>query len=443
MKKLFIFLIFTCIIQNDMRAIDPTNIKYSVLENGMQVVLVKKDFQNIISHTVFYKVGGLDDFYGKAGLAHFLEHLMFNSTTNHKAGELVQFFDDNGIQYNASTSYDVTMYYEIARKDLLENLMSFEADRMVNLVLKDDEIAKELAVIKEERRMRVDDVPTQQFNEQAMQLYYNNNSYGQSLIGSVNDLHAIQNDDLRNFHKRYYNPKNAILVIVGDIDFDETMKLIKKHYGVLKNRDQETKGYFRDTQFSKKMLQDNFELKRNYNTETSTYLHITTAPSSSENLTDGVAADFLSYYLNQGENMLNQKLVDEMQIASDVSIEYDSLGQAGSPFTISIDLVDKSKFNEVQAYIDNFTQNILGNMPKQNEFDRIKNLFITDKIYSEDDISNISMLYGRGLIAGIKLSDINNYHDLLKSIKISDLESVATKIFKDTPILRASLAGNI
>ena len=141
------------------------NIHYAVLANGMRVVIIKKDFQNIISHSIFYDVGGLNDFFGKAGLAHFLEHLMFRSTVNQKSGNLINFFDRNGVRYNAGTSFEFTVYYEVARRELLADLMRFESDRMMNLILKDDEITKERAIVKEERRMRVDDVPEEKFLE--------------------------------------------------------------------------------------------------------------------------------------------------------------------------------------------------------------------------------------------------------------------------------------
>ena len=444
MNKIYILiLLFFSLIFNpqSLIAVNSKNIHYATLANGMRVVIVKKDFQNIISHSVFYDVGGLNDFFGKAGLAHFLEHLMFRSTINQKSGNLINFFDRNGVRYNAGTSFEFTVYYEVARLELLADLMRFESDRMMNLILKNDEIAKELAIVKEERRMRVDDVPEEKFLEQFLEIYYNNNSYGQSLIGSINDLNATQNQDFRDFYKKHYNPKNAVLVIVGNVDFDSTMNLVNKYYGVLKNRDFDVKNYYRATDFTKSFLQDGFELKKDSKNKNSNYYYLTVAPTFFNGMKNGVLADFLSYFIVYGNNMLRKKLVEELKIASDVSVQYDAFAKSGAPFLIKITLVDNGKLNRLKDFMYDFFKNITCESINQSELSRLKKLFITNKIYQDDDIEMISMFYGRGLLSGLKISELENYKKSVNNISVNDVKNIISKVFVQNSSITGILLG--
>ena len=417
------------------------NIHYAVLANGMRVVIIKKDFQNIISHSVFYDVGGLNDFFGKAGLAHFLEHLMFRSTINQKSGNLINFFDRNGVRYNAGTSFEFTFYYEVARRELLADLMRFESDRMMNLILKDDEITKERAIVKEERRMRVDDVPEEKFLEQMLEVYYNNNYYGHSLIGPINDLNATQNQDFRDFYKKYYNPKNAVLVIVGDVDFDSTMKLVNQYYGILKNRDFDVKNYYRAIDFTKSFLQDGFELRKKSKNKNSNYYYLTVAPTFYSSIKKGVLADFLSYFFVYGNNMLRKKLVEDLKIASDISIQYDPFSKNGSPFIIKITLADNGKLNLLKDFMHDFFKNISHESIDSNEIQRLKKLFITNKIYQDDDIELVSIFYGRGLLSGLQISDLENYKKSLNNISKKDIKKIISKIFVQNTSMTGILLG--
>lgn len=434
MRRVFSFfllvfstLFFCC----DVGAKENDGIHYATLKNGMRVLLMKRDFQNIVSHSVFYDVGGLNDFFGKAGIAHFLEHLMFRSTKNQESGKLINFFDKNGVRYNAGTGFEFTVYYEVARKELLENLMQFESDRMMNLIVKDDEIAKERAIVKEERRMRVDDVPDEKFLEKMSELYYNNNSYGQSLIGSINDLNATENQDFRSFYKRYYNPKNAVLVIVGNVDFADTMRLVNKYYGELENRRSEdalSSGY-RATDFNKNFLQGGLELRADSKNQNSNYYYLTVAPSFFHGMKDGVLADFLSYFIVHGDNMLYRKLVEEMKIALDVSVQYDAFSKDGAPFLIKITLANNGRLNQLKDFLDDFFRNIIHYSIDAKELERLKGLFIANKIYQDDNIEMVSMFYGRGLLSGLKISEIENYKRFIDGISARDVSHMISRVF--------------
>ena len=424
LKKIIFFIVFF-----SLKSFATDNLHHFKLKNGMEVLLIPDNKTELVMHSVFYKVGGLQDFYGKAGLAHFLEHLMFRATKNYKSGELINFFDNNGLFYNAATGHELTFYYELGRKELLEDLMKFESDRMKNLILKDDEINKEREIVKEERRMRVDNVPEEQFLEKLSSIYYNNGYYGQSLIGSMNDLNAISNQDFRNFYYKYYNPNNAILVINGNFEIQKTKKLIEKYYGRLQNnKDNKLSGYYRNDKpdLSKENLR--FE-QQNKNLSQSSYFYMTNGGTfRSKKNNNGFVNEFLAYIIQNGDKMLTKKLVEEKKIASQISLQYDPYGYDRSPFLIKITPTDDSKIKEIDEFMKNFFQSNKNIIDKK-ELQRLKNLYIGQNIYAMDNLQSKNLIYGQALLAGLKPDIINNMDKHIKKITVKDVNNAYKEFF--------------
>ena len=136
------------------------------LGNGMQVVVIPDHRAPVVTHMVWYKVGAADEPKGKAGIAHFLEHLMFKGTSNHPVGEFSQLVRANGGDENAFTTQDYTAYFQRIAKERLALVMELEADRMQNLVLTDENVLPELKVVQEERRERIENDPSGLLAEQ-------------------------------------------------------------------------------------------------------------------------------------------------------------------------------------------------------------------------------------------------------------------------------------
>jgi zinc protease len=442
MLKKILFLILVSIISQTLYSKD--FLEHFKLKNGLEVLLVPDNKTELVMHSVFYKVGGLQDFYGKAGLAHFLEHLMFNSTKNHKRGELVDFFDKNGTIYNAATGNELTFYYELGGKNLLEDFIRFESDRMKNLLLNDEEINREREIIKEERRMRVDNIPEEKFLEKLLNIFYNNDYYGVSLIGSMNDLHSILNQDFRNFYYKYYNPSNAILVIAGNFDLKKTKILIDKYYGILKNDEVDLSNYYKNLnpELPSKTKNLFFE-ERDKNIKQSNYYYLTTAPTfSSKNKKEGFAAELLSYVIENGDNMLKKKLVEDMKIASNVSIQYNSFGSDNSPFLIKITPVDNSKIHEIKDFMNDFFKN-QKTIISEEELKRLKNLYIGQNIYMMDSLHNKAMMYGQIMLSGMDPKLMNDFKNYIENVTISDIEEIYKKVFVENSYIVGILSGKL
>ena len=211
----------------------PYPISTKTLENGMQIVVVEDRRAPVVTHMVWYKVGGADEPIKKSGIAHFLEHLMFKGTTNYPDGEFSKIVASLGGQENAFTSQDYTAYYQRVSKEHLPLLMKMEADRMTNLILSDDAVNTERDVVLEERKSRVDNSPAAQLGEITDAALFMAHPYGIPIIGWQHEIESLDREDALDFYKQFYDPKNAILIVAGDIDLEEVTQLTQDTYAVI------------------------------------------------------------------------------------------------------------------------------------------------------------------------------------------------------------------
>lgn len=201
------------------------------LSNGMQVVVVPNNRMPVVTHMVWYKVGGADEPLGKSGMAHFFEHLMFKGTHAYPNDVFSRTVSRNGGQENAFTSRDYTAYYQTIAKDRLEKMMEMEADRMTNLTLTSEQVERERKVILEERSQRTDNNPSAILREHVNAALFMNHPYRRPVVGWEHEVRALSIDDLKTFYKRWYAPANAILVVAGDITAAELKPMAERTYG--------------------------------------------------------------------------------------------------------------------------------------------------------------------------------------------------------------------
>lgn len=205
-----------------------------LLDNGMEMVVIPDHRAPIVTHMVCYKVGSADDPLGKSGVAHFVEHLMFKAaTTNHAAGELGRAVSATGGSINAFTFCDYTAYVETVAPSALEQMMRFEADRMLNLILNDEDIKTERDVILEERRSDIDTDPQAVLEEQVAAMLWQNQPYRIPIIGWMQEMEKLNLTDAKAFYDKHYTPNNAVLVVAGDVEPEAVKAQAEKTYGKL------------------------------------------------------------------------------------------------------------------------------------------------------------------------------------------------------------------
>jgi zinc protease len=189
-----------------------------VLPNGLQLLLLEDHKAPVAVCQVWYRVGARNETAGETGLSHLLEHMMFKGTPSVAPEEYSHVIQRNGGQLNAFTSQDYTTYFAMLASDRIGVVFELEADRMANLILKDDLFGLERDVVKEERRLRTENEPVSDFFEQLSAAAYTTHPYGQPVIGWMEDLNRLTTEDLRHYYQTYYVPNNAVLVVVGDFD---------------------------------------------------------------------------------------------------------------------------------------------------------------------------------------------------------------------------------
>lgn len=228
MKKVTLFVALLCSF-----AAQAQNIKFIEydLPNGLHVILHEDHSTPIVAVTVLYHVGSKNEQVGRTGMAHFFEHLLFEGSENIGRGEYAKYVENAGGGLNANTTQDRTFYYDLMPSNQLELGLWLESERMLHAKVENKGIETQREVVKEEKRMRYDNQPYGSLLPEALKHAYKKHPYAWSPIGSMEDLNAAKDEDFVNFYKTFYVPNNAVLSLAGDMNVEETKKLIAKYFG--------------------------------------------------------------------------------------------------------------------------------------------------------------------------------------------------------------------
>ena len=210
--------------------------QYTSSRNGLKVVLKSDTTSEVVTFIILYKVGSRNEAVGYTGSTHFLEHLMFKDTKNHKAKDGTGFdsvFKPLGNMVNANTWFDRTMYYECVPSDKLEVCVEFEADRMRNLLLTQSDHDSEMTVVRNELE-RGETEPNEMMTNQVFATIFREHPYHHPTIGWRSDVEGMPLSRLKQFHEEFYWPNNATIFILGNFDELHALKLINKYFGKVK-----------------------------------------------------------------------------------------------------------------------------------------------------------------------------------------------------------------
>ena len=314
------------------------------LSNGLTVLLHEDHTVPLISYQTWFRVGSKNEQPGLTGLAHLFEHMMFRGAKRYSGEQLDTMLQANGATNNAFTTNDYTGYYENLPSSKLELVIDIESDRMENLKINAENLTAELAVVKEERRMRVDNNPMGMLRESLFGTAFRVHPYKWPVIGYMTDLDHVNVENAQAFHKTFYSPNNAIVVVAGDFDSGQAKKLIEKYYGGIPMQTLPTATRLMEpalsaarTQFLSKPVQS-IQFVVSYQT-----------PKNGED--DTYALDLLSNIMGSGDSSrLHQRLVYKDQIASNVSVYNQTLQEAGL-FQIYVSLKPGQDFGKAQRAV--------------------------------------------------------------------------------------------
>lgn len=203
------------------------------LDNSLSLIIWEDHQAPVAAYHTWFKVGSADETPGRTGMAHLFEHLMFKETRNLAEGEFDRTLESNGVSTNAATWADWTYYRENLPAGKLELVMRLEADRMENMILSARQLGAEREVVMNERLLRVENDPEGKASEVLYDLHYKGHPYGHPTIGWMEDIKAITLEECVAFHRYYYSPANASIILVGDVDTHEVLELAKRYYGHL------------------------------------------------------------------------------------------------------------------------------------------------------------------------------------------------------------------
>jgi zinc protease len=214
-------------------AVRPPKLQYNIttLPNGLTVITSEDHSTPIVHLNLTYHVGSKNEKPGRTGFAHLFEHLMFKGSKNVLPEAHTSYVASVGGQSNAYTTDDETVFWETVPSQYLPMILWLEADRMATLRIDKDTFANEREVVKEERRMRVDNQPYGRLNEIIYDQAFTVHPYKHATIGSMEDLEAASIDDVRDFYHTFYVPANATLTLVGDFDGVQLMQLVTQYLG--------------------------------------------------------------------------------------------------------------------------------------------------------------------------------------------------------------------
>ena len=396
------------------------------LDNGLHVILKKDTRAPVVTSHIWYKIGSVDESSGKTGLSHALEHMMFKGTKKNPRGKFSEVISKLGGKENAFTSKDYTAYYQTLPSQYLEDAIKLESDRMSNLVVSKEDFLKEIEVIKEERRLRTDDQPEGIAYEQLYASAYNNSAYHDPIIGWMEDLHNMTEKDIFNWYKSWYAPNNATAVIVGDIDFDKTFKLVEKYYGNKKNIKIDNRvERVEPEQFGEKNISIVIPEKPSY---LITGYKVPSLNTKNIEKWECYALSVLSGILSSGPNSRLQKvLIREKKLASYADSGFSMFSRKDPLFLIDVNPMVGRKISDIEIEIELIIQELKSKLVTQKELDRIKAQVLASEVYQQDSIDYQARILGMVKTSVGDTRIIKKYTANINSVTADQVRKVAKK----------------
>ncbi|MGR3483815.1 MAG: M16 family metallopeptidase [Paracoccaceae bacterium] len=400
----------------------------ATLDNGMEVVVIEDRRAPAVVHMVWYRAGSADEPAGTSGVAHFLEHLLFKATDDLESGELSRTVADNGGTDNAFTSFDYTAYFQRVAADRLGLMMSLEAERMNDIRLTDDDVETERRVIIEERAQRTDSSPGALAREQVMAAQYLNHRYGVPIIGWLHEMRQLGMDDVLAFYDRFYSPRNAILVVAGDVDPDDAIALARRHYGALPDegpvparaRPQEP-----PQRAARRLTFEDPRVAQPYLTRS------WIAPErDAADQADAAALVYLARLL--GGSSFTSALNVALQFDSDVAVatgaSYRPVALDDTTFSAYVVPAQGVSLRAAEDAMDAVIARFLDEGPTEEQMEAVRVQLRAAEIYARDDAQGLARRYGAALTSGLTVADVQAWPDTLEAVTIQDVLRVGRQV---------------
>ena len=411
------------------------NAERSVLDNGLELVVIPDHRVPAVTHMVWYRIGAADEPVGKSGVAHFLEHLMFKGTRTVPEGEFSKLVARHGGRENAFTTQDYTGYFQTVARQHLELMMRLEADRMRNLVLSRQAVDAEREVVLEERRQRTDNSPGALLSEQVTAAQFLAHPYRIPVIGWEHEMRALSIGDVRDFYDRHYVPGNAVVIVAGDVTAAEVRRLADKYYGAieaaaprhrLRPQEPEQIAARRVEYADPRVRQPSW--RRSY-----------LAPSFVAGAREhAYALVVLADILGGGPtSQLYRALVVEQKIAASAGAHYSGNNTDQARFFVHAAPPPGGDVAAVEQGVDAVINRLVAAGVSEEELARSKASLVASVIYARDGLSRAARIFGRALAIGRTIEDVEAWPVRIEAVTAEDIKAAARHVF----LKRRSVTG--
>jgi zinc protease len=417
-KTQLLFVCFLALLQFNAQAQTIQFEKYT-LPNGLKVILHEDHSAPVVAVTALYHVGSKNEDTARTGFAHFFEHLLFEGSENIKRGEFDKYVTNAGGQLNANTSQDRTFYYELLPSNQLDLGLWLESERMMHAKIEQVGVNTQREVVKEEKRMRMDNRPYGSFLNEMLKRAFKVHPYKWSPIGSMDHLNAAKLEEFIQFYKTYYVPNNCVLSIAGDFDKASVKKKIEAYFAAIPKGAEVKRpsivepplgGEVRD------VIEDNVQLEGVFQAYR--------APKQGGD--EYYAFNVLSNILSGGESSrMNKTLVDAKQLAvAAQSVPYFNEDE-GVFITLAIANAGVKAAN-LEKNIDSVVADLQTNLVSEREFQKVKNQITTDWVSTKgtmagiaENLANFEVYFGDANLVNTELEKYNKVtrEDVLKVAK--------------------------
>ena len=405
------------------------------LKNGLKVIIKEDHRAPVAMSQIWYSVGATDEPEDKGGISHLLEHMMFKGTEKVSGADFDRLIAKFGGDHNAFTSYDYTGYYEMFPVNRLELSLELEADRMTNLRFDSKEFVEEFEqernVVMEERRQRTDDNPLARAFEKFRKLALPNSPKGESVIGPMQEIGNTDIKDLEQWYKTWYAPNNATLVIVGDVDPQQTIKKVEQYFGAIPSKQIPErpsvlqKGWRGYQQQTIKETVNVPTLLMAFNVPTLHSAMATDVPK--KEIYDLLMMQFI---MDGGYAARFEKnLVREQGLLSSIVSSYDLYERGDGLFMIQATPREGVTLAQVQQAIMDQIDKFKTETISDKELERARNNAVNGFVFSQDSMQGQAYMIGNLQSRGLDDRLITTLPDELAKISSADINAAAKKYF--------------
>lgn len=392
------------------------------LDNGLHVVLHQDKTAPVVAVSVMYHVGSKDEDSTRTGFAHFFEHLLFEGTENIKRGEFMKLVSSNGGQNNANTSQDRTFYYELFPSNQLELGLWLESERMMHPIINEVGVKTQNEVVKEEKRLRIDNSPYGKFSENIFKHLFAGHPYRWQPIGSMANLDSAKLGEFVSFFKKFYVPNNAVLVVAGDLDLEKTKDLVKNYFNDVPKGAPVVKTQYVLPAITKEIIDTAYD--SNIQIPAIMAAYRVPGMKTRESKVLGMISSILS---GGGSSRLSTKMVDEKKTALQVLAFNYSLEDYGAYITLALPNKN-TPLNDLLKDIDVEVARLQTELISESDYKKLQNKFENEYVSANSKMLGVAENLANGYTFHNKnTNDINEELNVIKSITREEIRDVAKK----------------